>query len=58
MLPDGEPGAAVRIPFKQPFTSFFTATVRGGSPPASTLDLLGQRAGAPLAISYARVRLW
>jgi hypothetical protein len=58
MLPNGEPGAAVRIPFKQPFTSFFTATVRGGSPPASTLDLLGQRAGAPLAISYARVRLW
>jgi hypothetical protein len=58
MLPDGEPGAAVRIPFKQPFTSFFTATVRGGSPPASTLDLLGQRAGAPLAMSYARLRLW
>jgi len=58
MLPNGEPGAAVRIPFKQPFTSFFTATVRGGSPPASTLDLLGQRAGASLAISYARVRLW
>ena len=58
MLPDGEPGPAVPIPFKQPFTSFFTATVRGGSPPASTLDLLGQRSGAPLAISYARVRLW
>jgi hypothetical protein len=58
MLADGEPGAAVRIPFKQPFTSFFTATVRGGSPPASTLDLLGQRAGASLTINYARVRLW
>jgi hypothetical protein len=48
----------VRIGFKQPFTSFFTATVRGGSPPASTLDLLGQRAGSPLVISYARLRLW
>ena len=58
MLPNGEPGAAVRIAFKQPFTSFFTATVRGGSPPAGTLDLLGQRAGSPVAISYARVRLW
>ncbi len=58
MLPDGEPGAAVRIPFKQPFTSFFTATLRGGSPPASRLELLGQRAGAPLAMGYARVRLW
>ena len=58
MLPDGEPGPAVPIPFKRPFTSFFTATVRDGSPPASTLDLLGQRSGAPLAISYARVRLW
>jgi len=58
MLPDGEPGPAVPIPFKHPLTSFFTATVRGGSPPARTLDLLGQRSGAPLAISYARVRLW
>jgi hypothetical protein len=58
MLPNGEPGTAVPIPFKQPFTSYFTATVRGGSPPANTLDLLGQRAGAPLAMSYARVRLW
>jgi hypothetical protein len=58
MHANGEPGTAVRIPFKRPFTSFFTATVRAGSPPSSTLDILGQRSGTPLAVSYARVRLW
>jgi hypothetical protein len=58
LLPDGESRAPVRVPFKQPFTSYFTASVRGGSPPSNTLELLGQRAGAPLSMSYARVRLW
>ncbi len=58
MLPEGEPGAAARVPFKQPFVAYFTATVRGGSPPANSIELLGQRAGAPQTISYARVRLW
>jgi hypothetical protein len=58
LLPDGESGAPVRVPFKQPFTSYFTAGVRGGSPPSNTLELLGQRASAPLTMSYARVRLW
>jgi hypothetical protein len=32
--------------------------VRGGSPPSKTLELLGQREGAALTMSYARVRLW
>ncbi len=53
-------GAAVqpiRIPLTQPFTNFFTATARGGSPPADVLDLLGVRAGGGNAISYARIRL-
>jgi len=55
---DGAPGAAIRVPLQHPFSSCFTATVRAGSPPSATLDLLGQRAGSPLTISYARVRLW
>ena len=56
--PGGEVGPAVALPFKKPFTIYFTATVRGGSPPSRTLELVGQRAGEPLAVSYARVRLW
>jgi hypothetical protein len=54
----GEPGPVARIPLKAPFTSFFTATPRGGSAPSTTLDMLGQQAGKPQTISYARVRLW
>jgi len=57
MLPDGTAGAPVRVPFDRPFTSFFTATVRGGSAPSDILDLLGVRAGGGNAISYARIRL-
>ncbi len=54
---DGTASAARSVPFKQPFTSFFTATVRAGSAPSMTLDLLGTRVGAANTISYARVRL-
>ena len=54
----GEMGKSVEVPFRKPFTSYFTATVRGGSPPSQTLELLGHREGAPLNLSYARVRLW
>jgi hypothetical protein len=53
----GEPGPAAPIGFQQPFNSYFTATVRGGSPPSDTLEMLGQRASAGLTISYARVKL-
>ena len=42
----GEPSEPVKIAFKTPFTSYFTATVRAGSPPSNTLDLLGHREGA------------
>ena len=56
--PSGEVSTAVAVPFKKPFTAYFTATVRGGSPPSKTLELLGQREGTPLTLSYARVRLW
>ena len=54
---DGNVSPPVRIPLKQPFTAFFTTTVRGGSPPSRTLEMLGQRVGAGNTISYARVRL-
>ena len=54
---DGRVTAPVRIPLKQPFTSFFTTTVRAGSSPARMLEMLGQHAGAGNTISYARVRL-
>ena len=56
--PGGEVSAPARVPLSKPFTSYFTATVRGGSPPSKTLELLGQREGAALTMSYARVRLW
>jgi hypothetical protein len=54
---DGACGPAARVPLKAPFTSAFTATVRAGSPPSETIELLGQQAGKANTISYARVRL-
>jgi len=54
---DGTFGAPVRLPLKRPFTSYFTTTVRGGSPASAALEMLGQREGATNTISYARVRL-
>jgi len=57
ILPDGSAGAPVRLPLAKPFTSYFTTTVRAGSPPSRTLEMLGPRAGMGNTISYARVRL-
>jgi hypothetical protein len=57
LLPDGSSSEPVRVPLSQPFTSFFTATFRGGSPPSETLELLGNRTGSGNAMSYARIRL-
>ncbi len=58
VLPDGTVGPPVRIPFKQkPFTNYFTATPRAGSPPSWTLEMLGLRAGTPNTVSYAKVAL-
>ena len=57
VLATGETRAQARIPFSKPFTSYFTATVRGGSPPSDTLELLGQRQGSPSTMSYGRVKL-
>ncbi|MBI2950042.1 MAG: hypothetical protein HYY23_20610 [Verrucomicrobia bacterium] len=55
--PNGMPGPAWKVPLKAPFTSFFTATPRAGSPPSNTLELLGQQAGKLQTISYARIRI-
>ena len=55
---NGTVGASVRVPLQSPLAAFFTATVRGGSPPSQVLDLLGLRAGLGNAICYARIRLW
>lgn len=57
ILPNGGSSPAVKVNFQKPFTSYFTATVRAGSPPSNTLELLGLREGSPHTISYARVRL-
>jgi hypothetical protein len=56
--PGGELGQSIKVPFTKPFTAYFTATVRGGSPASKTLDLLGERQGAPGTMSYGRVALW
>ena len=56
VLPEGGHGDPLRVPFRNPFTSFMTASERGGSPPSRTIDLLGIAAGKP-GISYARIRL-
>lgn len=57
ILSDGKTGPAVKINFQKPFTSYFTATTRAGSPLSDALELLGRREGSPNIISYARVRL-
>jgi len=55
--PDGTTSPSVAVGLRRPFTTCFTATTRGGSPPSRTLEMLGQRAGSANTISYARVRL-
>jgi len=58
IIPGGIPGTHVVLPLKQPFSSFFTATVRAGSKPSEVLDMFGIAEGTKNAISYARIRLW
>ncbi|MCZ7637165.1 MAG: hypothetical protein M5U12_14685 [Verrucomicrobia bacterium] len=47
----------MKLPLQHPLDRYFTATPRAGSPLSNTLEMLGTRAGKPLTISYARVRL-
>jgi hypothetical protein len=58
ILPAGEFSSPARLQLQKIFGEYFTATVRGGSPPSRTLEMLGPRAGTPLTISYARIRLY
>ncbi len=57
ILPDGSVSKAVRVPLQRPFTDFFTATIRAGSPPSRTLELLGTRQGSNTTISFARIHI-
>ncbi len=57
VLPDGSVSNSVRVPLQKPFTDFFTATIRAGSPPSKTLELLGTRPGSNTTISFARLRI-
>jgi hypothetical protein len=57
IMEGGIAGTEVIIPLKQPFSSFFTATVRAGSKPSEILDMLGIQDGVKNKISYARIRL-
>lgn len=58
LLADGGAGEPLTVPMEHPLNSYFTATVRGGSEPSTTLDLLGTRVGSSASLSYARIRLW
>ena len=58
ILRGGEFTAPTRLPLQKPFGQYFTATIRGGSAPSRTLEMLGPRPGAANTISYARVRLY
>lgn len=53
----GEVDEARVLPLSKPFSQFFTATARAGSPSSNTLEILGQPAGGGHVIRYARVRL-
>jgi hypothetical protein len=57
ILPGGSVSESVRVPLKEPFVDFMTATVRAGSPPSKTLDVLGVRRGSGTTISFARIRV-
>lgn len=58
ILADGSVGAPVRLPLNKPFTSYFTTTVRGGSPPSRTLEMFGIRSDSGNTMSYAKIRLF
>ncbi|MBI2297985.1 MAG: hypothetical protein HYU66_03375 [Armatimonadetes bacterium] len=53
---DGSIGGSVTVPLRHAFTSFMTATERGGSAPSEVLDVLGVAEGVE-GIAYARIRV-
>ncbi len=54
---DGSNSPPIRVPLRYPLNNYFTATVRGGSPPSKVINLLGTRAG-DRSINYAKVKLY
>lgn len=57
IFPEGKPGREIVLPFRNPFTNFFTATVRAGSQPSGYIDILGTTDGNSNTISYAKIKL-
>jgi hypothetical protein len=57
MTPDGFPGKPVKLPLKQPFSNFFTASVRAGSTASYIIDLFGTPEGVNNAMHYAKIQL-
>jgi hypothetical protein len=57
ILPDGSATDSVRVPLEKPFTDFYTATTRAGSPPSPTWELLGIRRDSSATIRFARIRI-
>lgn len=57
VMPDRKFGVPIAISFKKPFTSYFTTTVRAGSPQSWTLEMFGGQADTPRTLTYARVSL-
>jgi hypothetical protein len=51
------PGNHITLPLKQPFSNFFTATVRAGSKPSYLIDIMGTPEGVNNAVHYARINL-
>jgi hypothetical protein len=54
---EGQWGRPVTVPLQHPMGQFFTATIRAGSAPSRTLDLLGHRVDRGNGIAYARLRI-
>jgi len=52
----GEPGQQARVPLREAFTRFFTATERGGSDPSRVVDVYGCGEDRE-SLRYARLRI-
>jgi hypothetical protein len=55
VLKDFRISAPVKVDLKRPFSSFFTATVRGGSAPSNIIDVLGE--DGQHEMRYASIRI-
>ncbi|MEE9461542.1 MAG: hypothetical protein V3V53_06910 [Bacteroidales bacterium] len=55
ILKDYRLSAPVKVALKRPFSSFFTATVRGGSEPSNIIDVLG--VDGQHEMRYAHIRI-